>query len=122
MSASHLGFVILAHEKEKWVMDKYQQVTSESSLAVHVVGIPALGRFEFRPISGPHEDGAALAAKDGLLYLGIVGIDRDGQPQSAFAVDLTAEQTDRVAEMFLNLVYRVAGHIEQQQQQARLAN
>jgi hypothetical protein len=91
---------------------KFQLIASQASIAAIVAGIPSLGRVELLPLINPTESGEVTAARHGLRYIGIVSLNKQFQPRSAFEMELTPEQTDFVADEFVRLVERVLSHVK----------
>jgi hypothetical protein len=93
-------------------VNKFEELVSESAIAVIVAGTPALDRFVFLPLDAPTDDAATAAAKCGLIFVGCVGIGKDFVPRSAFALDLSVESVNAIAEGFVALCERAIAHVE----------
>jgi hypothetical protein len=113
MSASHLGFAILAQEEWKGLyMDKFTKLVSESQIAVVVAGLPAFNRFELLSLDAPGDDAAAVAARQGLQFLGVISLDRHFKPRTEFAVELSSDQLKFIADQFVLLIERAVCRVE----------
>jgi len=93
-------------------MNKFEELVSESAIAVIVAGTPALDLFVFLPLDAPTDDAATAAAKCGLVFVGCVGIGKDLAPRSAFALELSVESVNVIAEGFLALCERAMSHVD----------
>lgn len=93
-------------------MNKFEELVSESAIAVVVAGSPALDRFMFLPLDAPTDDAATTAAKCGLQFVGVITLDKQFAPRSAFALELTLDATTIIADAFVALCERAITHVE----------
>jgi hypothetical protein len=93
-------------------VNKFEALVSESAIAVIVAGSPTLDRFMFLPLDSPTDDAATAAAKCGLVFVGCVGLGKDFVPRSAFALELSLESINAIAEGFITLCERAIVHLD----------
>jgi hypothetical protein len=92
--------------------NKFTKLISESNLAVMIAGLPALNRFELFPLTDESDDAVTLAARHNLQFIGVVGLDKHFFPRSAFAVELSSDQQQYIADQFVELVERTIARVE----------
>ncbi|MCU1301521.1 MAG: hypothetical protein JWQ87_1805 [Candidatus Sulfotelmatobacter sp.] len=94
-------------------MNKFEQLVSESTMAVAVAGTAALDRFELLLLDGPNADAVAAAEKCGLQFVGVLTLDKHFSPRTAFALELPLEAEKTIAADFLAIFERVISQMEQ---------
>lgn len=97
-------------------MNKFEQLVSESTIAVAVASTTALDRFELLPLDGANSDPVVAAEKRGMKFVGVIGLSvADGWfvPRTEFALELTLEAEKTIAAAFLALFERVISQMEQ---------
>ena len=84
-------------------MTTFEKLVSESAIAVLVAGNASLDQFIFLPLDMPTDAAVTAAAKDGFRFVGVVGLDKQFAPQSAFAIELPPETLSDIGDQFIAL-------------------